>query len=188
MKIYTKKGDKGKTSLLGGTRVSKHHVRIEAYGTVDELNSWLGMLHDQDAAAPYRKFLNDIQDRLFTIGSVLASDPEKNSFKLPEIGQEDIDVLEKSIDELETDMPALKNFILPGGHPASSTAQVCRTVCRRAERRIVHLDELQPVNPLILGYLNRLSDWLFVFARKMLHATGSEEIIWQPQKKGEDGK
>lgn len=181
MKIYTKKGDGGKTSLLGGTRVPKYHLRIEAYGTVDELNSWIGMLMDHAAVAPYQSLLLEIQDRLFTAGSLLASDPDKNTFKLPELEPNDIEVLEKSIDEMEAAMPPLKNFILPGGHPASSTAHICRTVCRRAERRIVELNEVQPVSETVVQYFNRLSDWLFVLARKLLQDTGSAEIAWKPR-------
>lgn len=181
MKIYTKKGDGGQTSLLGGTRVPKYHQRIEAYGTVDELNSWVGMLLDQPSIEPYREILLEIQDRLFTAGSILASDPEKNSFKLPEIEAGDIEKLEKGMDHMDESMPPLKNFILPGGHPASSTAHICRTVCRRAERRIVELNEHQPVDEKVIQYFNRLSDWFFVLARKLLHDTGTPETAWKPK-------
>lgn len=180
MKVYTKKGDQGKTSLIGGTRVPKHHVRIEAYGTVDELNSFLGLLGDQPSSEAHRGFLKRIQDMLFTIGSHLASDPEKSLMKLPEIKQEDIEALEKSIDELEEKLPPLKQFVLPGGHVANSTAHVARSICRRAERSIVHLNEIQSVNPLIMQYINRLSDWLFVYAREMTRVNQAEEITWNP--------
>jgi cob(I)alamin adenosyltransferase len=181
MKVYTKKGDDGHTSLIGGTRVPKHHLRIEAYGTVDELNANVGRLADCDAAAPYRAFLREIQDRLFTMGSLLAADPEKNRMELPLLHSTDVDKLEKSIDQMEEGLEPLKNFILPGGHPANSAAHLARCVCRRAERMVVNLSEQTPVDPLALQYLNRLSDWLFVFAREMTRVTGAEEIAWTPR-------
>jgi cob(I)alamin adenosyltransferase len=181
MKIYTKKGDDGTTGLLGGTRVPKHHVRIEAYGTVDELNAWLGLLQDHPSAASYTAFIHQIQNCLFTLGSHLASDPETNRMKLPELKEEDVQALEQSIDEMESHLPELKNFILAGGHPANSTAHVARCVCRRAERLVVHLNTFAPVDPVALHYLNRLSDWLFVFAREMTHLTGAREIAWTPR-------
>jgi cob(I)alamin adenosyltransferase len=181
MKVYTKNGDDGTTGLLGGTRVPKHHLRIEAYGTVDELNSWMGMLKDQQAAANFGDFIKHIQDSLFTLGSNLASDPETNRMVLPQVSEADVIALEKSIDEMETQLPALKNFVLPGGHPANSTAHVARCVCRRAERLVVHLHELVPVPAVTLQYLNRLSDWLFVFSRMMTHLTASQEIAWTPR-------
>ncbi len=181
MKIYTKKGDTGQTSLLGGTRVAKHHLRIEAYGTIDELNSYIGVIRDQDPATDYREFLKEIQDNLFTMGSLLASDPEKNNFKLPQLTEQDVTDLENSIDEMDNELPALKNFVLPGGHPANSFAHVARCVCRRAERLAVHLAEDAEVEPITLKYLNRLSDWLFTFSRMMTLKTGSEEIAWTPR-------
>lgn len=181
MKIYTKKGDEGKTSLLGGTRVPKHHLRIEAYGTIDELNSYMGVIRDQDPAGPYREFLKEIQDNLFTLGSLLASDPEKNNFKLPSLTEEDVTRLEQSIDEMDGELPELKNFVLPGGHLANSFTHVARCVCRRAERLAVHLAEDAPVDPITLKYLNRLSDWLFTFSRMMTLKTGSEEVAWTPR-------
>lgn len=182
MKIYTKKGDAGKTSLLGGTRVPKHHLRIEAYGTVDELNSYIGVIKDQAAAADYGEFLKEIQDNLFTLGSLLASDPEKNNFKLPQITEEDIVSLESSMDKMDEVLPALKNFVLPGGHPANSFSHVARCVCRRAERLVVQLSEEADVESVVLKYLNRLSDWLFTFSRMMTHLTSSEEVAWTPRK------
>lgn len=181
MKVYTKGGDKGQTSLLGGTRVPKHHLRIEAYGTVDELNSWIGMLKDHDVASSFGPFLKNIQDQLFTLGSHLASDPDSSRMKLPEILEEDVLALENSIDEMELELPALKNFVLPGGHPASSSAHVARCVCRRAERLVVHLAENSTVEEVILRYLNRLSDWLFVFSRMLIHLANAEEIVWSPR-------
>lgn len=181
MKVYTKKGDEGLTSLIGGTRVPKHHLRIEAYGTVDELNSNIGRLADFEAAATYRPFLREVQDRLFTMGSLLAADPEKNRMELPSLHASDVEKLEKSIDEMESGLEPLKNFILPGGHPANSSAHIARCVCRRAERMVVNLSEQAPVDPLSLQYLNRLSDWLFVFAREMTRVTGAEEIAWTPR-------
>ncbi len=182
MKIYTKKGDAGKTSLLGGTRVPKHHLRIEAYGTVDELNSYIGVIKDQAAAADYGEFLKEIQDNLFTLGSLLASDPEKNNFKLPQITEEDVVSLESSMDKMDEVLPALKNFVLPGGHPANSFSHVARCVCRRAERLVVQLSEEADVESVMLKYLNRLSDWLFTFSRMMTHLTSSEEVAWTPRK------
>lgn len=182
MKVYTKQGDKGQTSLLGGTRVPKHHLRIEAYGTVDELNSWMGMLKDHEVAAPYAGILKNIQDQLFTLGSNLASDPEANRMTLPQIEEADVLALELSIDKMEEGLPALKNFVLPGGHPASSSAHVARCVCRRAERLVVHLSEASPVQEVSLRYLNRLSDWLFVFSRELIRLSGAKEVVWSPRK------
>lgn len=181
MKIYTKRGDEGQTGLIGGTRVPKYHLRIEAYGTIDELNSYTGFLRDQPACQSHQDILYQIQDRLFTLGSHLASDPEKSQMKLPEITTSDIEVLETSIDLMEETLPQLKNFVLPGGHPANAIAHICRTICRRAERLVVHLAQETNVSPLILAYLNRLSDWFFVFSRQITAETGSEEIAWQPR-------
>ncbi|MEM6805193.1 MAG: cob(I)yrinic acid a,c-diamide adenosyltransferase [Bacteroidota bacterium] len=180
MKIYTKKGDAGKTSLLGGTRVAKYDLRIEAYGTVDELNAYLGLISDEEAAREHIVLIRNIQDKLFTLGSILAADPEKNHFKLPSIEQGDIDLLERSIDVMSEKLPELKNFVLPGGHRANSLAHVARCVCRRAERRVVELSEQAPIDALILTYLNRLSDWLFVLSRSVSAETGSTEILWNP--------
>jgi len=182
MKIYTKTGDKGETSLLGGKRVRKDDLRIEAYGTIDELNSYMGLLSDQEACASFRDFIRGVQQELFTIGSLLAADPEKTEIKLPKLSQSKILEIESSIDQLEQDLPPLKNFILPGGHPASSTAHVARCICRRSERRVVEMNAEIPLNPDILVYLNRLSDWLFVFSRYLLILTGNQEIPWIPQK------
>ena len=180
MKIYTKKGDQGETSILGGTRLSKSNHRIEAYGSVDELNAWMGFLSDKKEAAGYQSFIQEIQHNLFTIGSHLAADPEKNKIKLPDLPENSISALEASIDEMETTLEPLKSFVLPGGHPSNSVAHIARTVCRRAERAVVDLNHLSPVDSSILSYLNRLSDWLFVFARKMSSIAGAEEVKWNP--------
>ena len=182
MKIYTRKGDAGQTSLIGGTRVPKHHLRIEAYGTVDELNSWIGHLRDQEAAHVHRELLKLIQDLLFTTGSLLAADPEASKMKLPGLKQEDIVMLEDSMDAMESQLPELKNFVLPGGHATNSLAHIARCVCRRAERLCVALDEHSTLDSLILQFLNRLSDWLFVLSRDITRRTASEEIAWAPRK------
>lgn len=181
MKVYTRKGDLGETGLLGGTRVPKHHLRIEAYGTVDELNSWIGLLSCLPHAAPQLALLRSIQDRLFTLGSHLASDPEKNTFALPTLSAEDSTALEASIDAMEAELQPLQNFVLPGGDAGNAQAHIARCVCRRAERLCVALHEQSPVAPLILQYLNRLSDWLFVFARWLSHTAQVPEVPWMPR-------
>ncbi|MBK7850801.1 MAG: cob(I)yrinic acid a,c-diamide adenosyltransferase [Bacteroidetes bacterium] len=182
MKIYTKKGDEGKTSLIGGTRVSKNHKRIDAYGTIDELNSWIGLLRDQAIASGHITLLLTIQDRLFIIGSQLAADPETSRMKLPELTEEDVLLLENAMDEMESTLPEMKHFVLPGGNPIVSYCHLARTVCRRAERCVVYLSETDHVSPLILKYLNRLSDYLFVLSRKLSAETGSKETPWIPGK------
>ena len=179
MKIYTKTGDKGLTSLIGGTRVPKSSLRIECYGTVDELNSHIGLVRDQDVNAARRPLLKEIQDRLFTIGSALAADPEKSKMKLPDLHAADVTLLEEEMDRLNADLPELRAFILPGGHPAVSHAHVARCVCRRAERLVIHLGEDSFVAELVVVYLNRLSDFLFVLSRAMAHDLGVEEVTWQ---------
>ncbi|MBT8326923.1 MAG: cob(I)yrinic acid a,c-diamide adenosyltransferase [Bacteroidia bacterium] len=174
MKIYTKTGDKGETSLLGGTRVSKANQKLEAYGTVDELNSHVGMVASLNDN--HKTFLQNIQHRLFNIGSLLATEKEV-SFELPSIKIEDIEVLEQEIDKLNENLPTLKNFILPGGSSSSAQAHIARCVCRRAERRVV---ALQNENYTILvQYLNRLSDYLFVLSRDLLRIEEKEEVIWE---------
>ena len=178
-KIYTKTGDSGKTSLLGGTRVSKYHLRIEAYGTVDELNACLGMLGAEKVLTALFPLIHEVQSTLFTLGSILANDPEKSHFQLPPIKLESIEKLEASIDELNAQLAPLKNFILPGGHSANAWAHMGRTICRRAERRVVELSEQSELDPLILQYLNRLSDWLFIVARYATLQSGTEEIVWK---------
>ncbi len=178
MKIYTRKGDAGTTSLIGGTQVAKFHYRIDAYGSLDELNAYVGLLRDSIEDSKIREFLFIIQHRLFTIGSILASDG-KDNMTLPEIKEDDVQYLEDEIDRLEKELPPLKNFILPGGHPVVSYCQINRTVCRRAERKTVQLNENERVNPLIITYLNRLSDYFFVLARKMAQLLGVEEVKWE---------
>lgn len=183
MKIYTKTGDKGKTSLIGGTKVSKSHVRIEAYGTTDELNSYTGLCRDLLADPPTRKTLQEIQDRLFTIGSSLACDPEKETkMKIPDLTESDVELLEKEIDNMNSSLPVMKSFILPGGHPTASHLHIARCICRRAERCCVRLQlEGGFVDDLVLKYLNRLSDYLFVLARYVVYQMNAEEIPWKPR-------
>lgn len=181
MKIYTKTGDKGLTSLIGGTRVPKSSLRIDCYGTVDELNSYIGLLRDQDVNAPRRDLLKEIQDRLFTIGASLASDPEKSKMKIPDLHEADVTLLETEMDQMNTNLPELRVFILPGGHQSVSFAHVARCVCRRAERLVIELRETSFVADLVVMYLNRLSDYLFVLSRQMGHDLGAEEVAWQPR-------
>lgn len=184
MKIYTKTGDKGQTSLLGGTRVSKHHVRIEAYGTVDELNSWIGLLRDQPIDEHSKKMLVEIQDRLFTIGSSLASDPDKSKMKIPDLREEDITLLEKEMDKMNESLPDMRHFVLPGGHTFVSYCHIARCVCRRAERNTTHLAEENFVAEPVIKYLNRLSDYLFVLSRKLAHDLHAPEMPWKPRIRG----
>ncbi len=178
MKIYTKKGDEGTTSLLGGTRVAKNDLRIEAYGTVDELNAYLGLVADQEAVKDQFELIRQIQNNLFVIGSQLANDPSRSHFKVPSLQREDVEALEHSIDEMEKLLEPLTNFVLPGGHPANSLSHVARCVCRRAERRVVELNDRAPVEPIMLRYLNRLSDWLFVLGRHASRITNTDEVLW----------
>ena len=181
MKIYTKKGDKGKTGLIGGTRVPKHSIRIEAYGTVDELNSHLGILRDRAVSEKFKEELIFVQDRLFTLGSLLAVDPEKSKMELPQVHEADITVLEKSIDAMESELEPMKFFVLPGGHETVSFCHIARCVCRRAERRVCELDEQVSQDPIILAFLNRLSDYLFVLSRKLTQDLNANEIPWKPR-------
>lgn len=180
-KIYTRTGDQGETSLFGGKRLSKSNVRIEAYGTVDELNSWIGVLRDLTESAPTKDFLKAIQDRLFTLGSNLASDPEKEMIT-PDIFEQDVEALELAMDNMNEELPALKNFILPGGHTTVSFCHVARCVCRRAEHAVVALALHEPVEERIIRYLNRLSDYLFVLARYLALQLHTPEVIWNPRK------
>ncbi len=182
MKVYTKTGDKGTTSLIQGTRVSKANIRIETYGTVDELNSWIGLLRDQAINKNRKDVLVEIQDRLFTMGSSLASDPEKEGRILPDLFESDIEYLENQIDQMNTELPPMRNFILAGGHQSVSFCHVARTVCRRAERLSIRLAENTIVEDLVIKYLNRLSDYLFVLSRKMSLELDAEEIPWKPRK------
>lgn len=182
-KIYTKTGDLGKTSLIGGTKVAKSNIRIDSYGTIDELNSFIGLLNDQVNDTNLNTKLKEIQDRLFTIGSSLACDPEKEPFmRLPDLKEADVLLLENEMDTMNEMLPPMKNFILPGGHVAVSTAHVCRCVCRRAERLCVLLVETGSfADPLVIKYLNRLSDYLFVVARYIAHVLQIEEVSWKPR-------
>jgi cob(I)alamin adenosyltransferase len=182
MKIYTKTGDKGTTSLIGGTKVLKSDLRIEAYGTVDELNSYVGLCRDLITDETSKKTLQEIQDRLFTIGSSLACDPEKEpKMKIPDLKEEDIIFLEKEIDRMNESLPEMKSFVLPGGHSTVSHLHIARCVCRRAERCCVRLQENDQATLLIIKYLNRLSDHFFVLARFISHLLGADEIPWKPR-------
>lgn len=180
-KIYTKTGDKGSTSLIGGVRVPKSHIRIESYGTVDELNSYMGMVRDMANNTLINDWIHEIQDRLFTIGSVLATNPDKEvKMKLPVLHEADVIFLEQKIDEMNESLPEMRSFILPGGNLASSTTHVARCVCRRAERICVAMQQDNEVVPdLIVQYLNRLSDFLFVLARYISHINGVEDMPWR---------
>lgn len=182
MKIYTKTGDKGTTSLIGGTRVAKSHLRIEAYGTVDELNSYIGLVRDQEVNKGRADILKEIQDRLFTIGSTLATDPDKNTKMVtPDLHPEDVTLLEQEIDKMTAEVPPLRSFVLPGGHQSVSFGHLARCVCRRAERLAIRLQEESPVDDLVIVYLNRLSDYLFALCRKMTYELQAEEIAWKPR-------
>lgn len=181
MKIYTKTGDEGMTSLFGGKRVSKSDLRIDSYGTVDELNSWIGLLRDSLKDEPMRELLKEIQDRLFTLGSALAADPDKPKLKKPDLHEPDVERLEKEIDSMNEVLPPLQVFILPGGHPVVSYCHIARCVCRRAERLVVELDKTEELEPLLVKYLNRLSDFLFVLARWVGKQLNAEEIKWEPR-------
>jgi len=189
MKIYTKTGDTGKTSLFGGTRVPKYHLRIEAYGTVDELNSYIGLIRDQKIDAHTTKILLKIQHELFTLGSMLATPPEKEILKsgkerlnINKISDESVELLEQEIDFMNESLPEMTHFILPGGHSTVSFCHIARCICRRAERITTQLSDESTINPKILVYLNRLSDYLFVLARKLTIDTKAQEIPWIPEK------
>lgn len=183
IKIYTRTGDKGTTSLIGGTKVPKSHLRIEAYGTIDELNSFIGLCRDMITDTPVRETLLNVQDRLFTIGSSLACDPKKEpSLRLPDLEEEDVESLERQIDRMNEVLPTMTHFILPGGHPTVSHLHITRCVCRRAERCCVRLElESLEVDPVILKYLNRLSDYMFVLGRYIAAQLKVEENIWKPR-------
>lgn len=190
MKIYTKTGDNGTTALFGGTRVPKHHLRIESYGTIDELNSWLGLIRDQQIDAHSKKILVMIQNKLFTVGAILATDPEKAFLKsgkerlnISKIEVTNIELLEKEMDAMDAQLPQMTHFILPGGHTTVSYCHIARTVCRRAERLATHLFENEPFEEQVLQYINRLSDYLFVLARKLSLDLHVEEVKWIPEKK-----
>lgn len=189
MKIYTKTGDKGTTALFGGTRVPKHHIRIESYGTVDELNSFIGLIRDQEIDAKSKKTLVHIQNKLFTVGAILATPPDKEKLKngkdrlnISKISSEEIELLENEMDVMNEDLPPMTHFVLPGGHPTVSHCHVARCVCRRAERIATHLHEIDPTDERVLIYLNRLSDYLFVLARKLSYDLKADEVKWIPEK------
>ncbi len=189
MKIYTKTGDTGTTSLFGGDRVPKHHIRIESYGTVDELNSHIGLIRDQNIPQHYQNVLIEIQDRLFTVGAILATPPDKELLKNGEkrlqnlgISEQDIAFLENEIDAMEEELPPMTHFVLPGGHTTVSYCHIARCVCRRAERLAVHLNDIEPTDTHVIRYLNRLSDYLFVLARKLTKDLQANEVPWIPRK------
>lgn len=189
MKVYTKTGDGGTTALFGGTRVPKDHIRIESYGTIDELNSYIGLIRDQEINSHYKDMLIEIQDRLFTIGAILATPPEKEVMKNGElrlkklgITETDIELLEKEIDDMEEKLPPMTHFVLPGGHQTVSYCHITRCICRRAERLAVHLSHNEPVAEIAIKYLNRLSDYLFVLARKLTFDLKADEVKWIPRK------
>ncbi len=183
MKIYTKTGDKGKTSLYGGTRVSKSDDRIETYGTVDELNSYIGLIRDTQTESTRKSVLKEIQDRLFTIGAYLATDKESKLAQIPDLKEADITLLEKEIDEMEALLKPMTSFILPGGHVNVSFCHVARCVCRRTERLTIKLADSVNIEPIIIRYLNRLSDYLFVLSRKVAMELGVDEIPWNARGK-----
>lgn len=181
MKIYTKTGDAGTTALLGGARVGKSHIRIDAYGTVDELNAYVGLLRDQEVNSKRGTFLKGIQEVLFVLGANLATSPGKEKVKKPDIQAMDVVALENEIDVMEGELPPLKRFILPGGHQVVSFCHLARTVCRRAERCVAALRESEPVDEIVLQYLNRLSDYFFVLARLIAKELNVEEVTWEPR-------
>ncbi len=181
MKIYTKTGDQGTTSLFGGKRVSKADLRIDTYGTVDELNSYIGLLRDQEVNQKRKDFLVEIQDRLFTIGSILATEPGNTKVKIPHLLPTDIEVLEKEIDRMDASLPPMRFFVLPGGHASVSFCHIARTVCRRTERLVIALNAIEVIDALVIQYLNRLSDYLFMLSRLMTQELNVEETPWKPR-------
>lgn len=181
MKVYTKTGDQGETSLFGGKRVKKYHARIQAYGTTDELNSYIGLIRDQDIEEQHKKTLKEIQDRIFTLGAALAADPDKPKLKKPDLHLSDIEFLEKEMDRMDESLPEMRYFVLPGGHTTVSYCHIARCVCRRAERLVIELSEEANIEPMIIKYLNRLSDYLFVLGRKLGQELNAEEIPWKPR-------
>ena len=179
MKVYTKKGDKGNTQLLGGSMVKKNHIKLECYGAIDELNAFIGNVYDQEISAFHKETLLKIQNQLFNLGSCISFDGKKETIKLPNVKEENINMLEKEIDKMNTSLPILKNFILPSGLSTVSKCHIARTVCRRAERNLVALSQEEAINNLHIQYLNRLSDYLFVLARAILKDNNAQEIEWQ---------
>ena len=183
MKIYTKTGDKGETSLFGGNRLLKSHIRIDTYGTIDELNAHIGMVRDQNISENHKKDLVIIQELLFSIGSILATGNNVAKLPVPMIENENIEFLEKAIDQMNETLPAMRNFILPGGHVSVSAVHIARCVCRRAERITIELAQIEKTDEIIIKFLNRLSDYLFVLARKIGSDLGVEETPWMPKNK-----
>jgi len=182
MKVYTKTGDKGQTSLFGGKRVPKYDLRIEGYGTVDELNSYIGLIRDQKIDKRSFDTLIEIQDRLFTLGSILATEPGNTKVKVPQLSENDVEFLEKEIDWMNENLPEMRSFVLPGGHTTVSYCHITRCVCRRAERLVIQLSEQENnVDELTYKYLNRLSDYLFVLARKFSKDLDANEVEWKPR-------
>ena len=180
MKVYTKTGDDGTTSLFSGKRVPKHDVRIKAYGTIDELNSWIGLVRDHAGDEIHTELVR-IQNNLMTIGSQLANDSD--NLPIPKISEEQVEHLEKSIDRITAELPPLKNFVIPGGHPLISYSHLARCVCRRAERHITELKDITSIDPEIVFYINRLSDYFFTLSRKFSQDLNIEEIKWEPNRK-----
>ncbi len=179
MKIYTKTGDKGQTSLFGGKRVPKYDLRIEGYGTIDELNSYIGLIRDQEIDNESFDTLVEIQDRLFTLGSILATEPGNEKVKVPQLFEGDVELLEKEMDRMNETLPEMRSFVLPGGHTTVSYCHISRCVCRRAERLVIQLSEQEAVQELTFKYLNRLSDYLFVLSRKFCADLNANEIEWK---------
>ena len=179
MKIYTKKGDEGNTQLLGGSMVKKTHIKLECYGTIDELNAFIGNIYDQKISEFQKEILLKIQNQLFNLGSCIAFDGKKESIKLPNVTENNIEMLEKAIDKMDASLPILKNFILPSGLSTVSKCHIARTICRRAERNLIALGEEEEINPLHLKYLNRLSDYLFVLARFILMENDISATEWE---------
>jgi cob(I)alamin adenosyltransferase len=181
VKIYTKTGDKGTTALFGGRQVSKADDRINAYGTVDELNSYIGLLRDQEINANRKDELVEIQDRLFTLGSILATEPGNDKVKVPKLHEEDVLFLELKIDKMNELLPDMRHFVLPGGHQSVSFCHIARCVCRRSERLTISLSNEADVAEIVIKYLNRLSDYLFVLSRMMTQDLSAEEVAWKPR-------
>jgi cob(I)alamin adenosyltransferase len=179
MKIYTKKGDSGNTQLLGGTIVKKNHIRLECYGTIDELNAFVGNIYDDIEKKSHKKFLYKVQNQLFNLGSCIAYDGKKSTLNLPNITKHDVSLIESEIDKIDNKLPVLKNFILPSGHTTASKCHIARTVCRRAERNLITIEKDESINHLHLIYLNRLSDYLFVLARSILMENNIPAVEWQ---------
>lgn len=183
MKVYTKTGDKGTTSLISGKRVTKYNIRIEAYGSIDELMAFTAVLFDSIDNKNHKAFLLEIQDRLMTSATILAADCDDCGFKLPEINESDIEKIEQEIDAMDAELPQLTHFVLPGGHPAVSNCHVARTVCRRCERLALKVNDEEAPCPMVVKYLNRLSDYFFILSRKLAQELKIDEISWIPRSK-----